>query len=311
MAREFVLADHMFPMEFGPSFTSHLTLIAANTLVRPALAEVDAPNGLPWGCDAPPHTRSLTLTANRIVRFNGPFPCFRDFPTIADRLDAANVSWKYYAPSLDKIGGEVWSEFDSVHAVRYGPDWKNVVSPQTRILRDVAGGALADVSWVVPDWQDSDHTGSGGDGGPSWVASIVNAIGESRYWNSTAIVVLWDDWGGWYDDVPPPHRDFRGLGIRVPCIVISPYARIAPGAKAGYVSHTQYEFGSVLKFVEDVFGLPPIGPASAGFTDTRAASLSDVFDFTQAPRAFVPVPARYPASRFLDERPSFAPPDND
>ena len=312
MASRYVLADRMFPTEFGPSFTAHLSLIAANTLISQApLAEVDAPSRIPWGCDAPAHTRSFTLDVRRVERFNGPFPCFDDFPTIADRLDAAHVSWKYYAPSLRHIGGQVWSEFNSIRGVRYGPDWANVVSPQTNILRDVGAGALANVSWVVPDWEDSDHTGSGGDGGPSWVTSIVNAVGESPYWSSSAVVVLWDDWGGWYDDAPPPQLDFRGLGIRVPCIVISPFARVAAGKRAGYVSHTQYEFGSVLKFVEEVFNLPPVGPPSRGFTDTRAASLMDVFDFTKPARAFVPIRAKYPAAHFLNERPSLVPPDDD
>jgi phospholipase C len=312
MAQQYVLADHMFPMQFGPSFTSHLSLIAANTLISPApVAEVDAPDRLPWGCDAPAQTRSFTLSEKRVERYNGPFPCFSNFPTIAGTLDTAHVSWKYYAPSLGHIGGQVWSEFSAIRNVRYGPDWANVISPQTQILRDVPRGALGDVSWVVPDWQDSDHTGSGYDRGPSWVASIVNAIGRSAYWKSTAVIVVWDDWGGWYDNVPPPQRDFRGLGIRVPCIIISPYARIAGGRKAGYVSHTQYEFGSVLKFVEQLYGLPAIGPPSLGFTDTRAASLTDSFDFTQPPRAFVPIPALYPPSRFLNERPSFKPPDDD
>jgi phospholipase C len=312
MARRYVLADRMFPTEFGPSFTAHLSLIAANTTFSPQpLAQVDAPDALPWGCDAPAGTRSFTIDAQRVERFNGPFPCFHDFPTIADRLDAARVSWKYYASPLSRIGGQVWSEYDSVRHVRYGSDWQKVISPQTEILRDLRRGALAGVSWVTPDWQDSDHTGSGYDRGPSWVASIVNAIGKSAYWKSTAIVVLWDDWGGWYDDAPPPQLDFRGLGIRVPCIIVSPYARVSPGAKAGYVSHTQYEFGSVLKFVEEVFALPPIGPPSAGFTDTRATSILDSFDFTAAPRAFAPIPAKYPASTFLRERPSYVPPDSE
>jgi phospholipase C len=305
MAREYVLADHMFPTEFGPSYTAHLSLIAANTDIKPTpIAEVDAPNTLQWGCEAPPGTRTYTLDAQRLERFNGPFPCFRNFPTIADRLDAAGVSWKYYAAPLRGIG-KVWSEFSSIRDKYYGPDWKNVISPQTRILIDAQRGALADVSWVTPDWKDSDHTGSGANRGPSWVTSVVNAIGESPYWQSTAIFVLWDDWGGWYDNVPPPQRDFRGLGIRVPCIVISPYA------KTGYVSHTQYEFGSILKFVEQIFGLPPIGPPSRGFTDTRAASMLDAFDFTQAPRAFSPISAPYPESSFLHERPSYVPPDSE
>ena len=305
MARRYVLADHMFPTEFGPSFTAHLSLIAANTDIAPTpIAEVDAPNTLKWGCEAPPGTRSHTLDARRVERFNGPFPCFRRFPTIADRLDAAGISWKYYAAPLGG-GGEVWSEFTSIHRVYYGLDWKNVISPQTRVLTDVKNGALPDVAWVTPDWQDSDHTGSGSNRGPSWVAAVVNAIGESPQWRSTAIFVLWDDWGGWYDDVPPPQLDFRGLGIRVPCIVISPYA------KAGYVSHTQYEYGSIMKFVEQVFGLPPIGPAALGFTDTRAAGISDAFDFAQPPRAFVPISAPYSKSAFLRERPSYVPPDSE
>ncbi|MBV8530984.1 MAG: hypothetical protein JO104_06675 [Candidatus Eremiobacteraeota bacterium] len=311
MARRYVLADRMFPLEFGPSYTAHLSLIAANTNIRPTpIAEVDAPDTLKWGCEAPPGARTFILNAKRVEHFGGPFPCFRNFPTIADRLDAAGVSWRYYAAPLKGIG-EVWSEFSSVHDVYYGPDWKNVISPQTRILRDVPAGRLADVSWVTPDWQDSDHTGSGYNRGPSWVTSIVNAIGRSSYWKSTAIILVWDDWGGWYDDAPPPQLDFRGLGIRVPCIIISPYARIAQGATMGYVSHTQYEFGSVVKFVEEVFDLPPVGPPARGFTDVRAASLIDNFDFAQAPRAFSPIPAPYPASRFLNERPSYVPPDNE
>jgi phospholipase C len=306
MARQYVLADRMFPTEFGPSFTAHLSLIAANTDIKPTpLAEVDEPIAYPWGCTAPAGAKTFTLDIRRIERFNGPFPCFDDFPTIADRLDPAGISWKYYAAPLSNIGGQVWSEFSAVRAVRYGPDWKNVINPQTRILKDVDAGALADVSWVTPDWMDSDHTGSGYNRGPSWVSAVVNAIGESPYWQDTAIFVLWDDWGGWYDNVPPPQLDFRGLGIRVPCIVISPYARTR------YVSHTQYEYGSILKFVEQVFGLPPIGPPSRGFTDTRAASMLDAFDFTQSPRPFVPIAAPYSKGVFLRERPSYVPPDSD
>jgi phospholipase C len=311
MARRYVLADRMFPTEFGPSYTAQLSLIAANTDINPApIAEVDAPDTLKWGCEAPLGTRTFTLDVHRIERFNGPFPCYRDFPTIADTLDAAGVSWKYYAAPLRGIG-KVWSEFSSVRTVYDGPDWKNVISPQTKVLRDVHDGNLAAVSWVTPDWKDSDHTGSGYNRGPSWVTSVVNAIGESSYWKSTVIFVLWDDWGGWYDNVPPPQLDFRGLAIRVPCIVISPFARTSPGARAGYISHTQYEYGSILKFVEEVFGLPPIGPPSRGFTDTRATSMLDTLDFTQTPRAFSPIPATYPESSFLNERPSFIPPDDE
>ena len=155
---------------------------------------------------------------------------------MAKTLDDKHITWSYYAPSLtEDQGGRVWSEFRAIKAVFKGPDWKaHVISPETTVLTDVSKGTLPQVSWVVPKAHNSDHD-VGDTGGPAWVSSIVNAIGESKYWNNTAIFVVWDDWGGWYDNVPPPQPDWVGLGFRVPCIIISPYAR------AHYVSHTQYE----------------------------------------------------------------------
>ena len=90
------------------------------------------------------------------------------------------------------------------------------------------------------------------------MTSIVNAIGESNYWNTSAIVIIWDDWGGWFDNAPPPQLDFRGLAMRVPCLIISPYARKGQSS-LGYISHTQYEFGSILRFIEQAYNLPNIG----------------------------------------------------
>ena len=118
-------------------------------------------------------------------------------------------------------------------------------------------------------------------------------------------MVVWDDWGGFYDNAPPPQLDFRGLGIRVPCLIISPYA------KQGFVAHTRYEDGSFLKFIEQAFHLPPLGPTEDGYTDTRANSLSDSFDFTKPPRAFKRIPSRYPIERFLREPPSNEPVDDE
>jgi phospholipase C len=305
MASQYVLADHMFPTMFGPSFTGHLTLIAGTTDLSPTSAEVNGPNNTPWGCDAPSGTITNVLSPQRAVG-SGPFPCFTAFRTMADSLDAAHVSWRYYAPPVSsRGGGGNWSSFDAIRNVRYGSDWRNVVSPQTRFLLDAKNGNLAAVSWVIPDAQDSDHVGPHATGGPSWVASIVNAVGTGPNWKTTAIVVVWDDWGGWYDHVPPPQLDFRGLGIRVPCIIVSPYA------KPHHVSHTVYEFGSILRFVEQTFGLPPLGATSQGYTDTRAHSLSDSFDFRQKPRTFTPIPAPLGASYFLTKPPSYVPPDNE
>ena len=120
----------------------------------------------------------------------------------------------------------------------------------------------------------------------------------------TAIVLLWDDFGGWYDHVPPPQLDFKGLGIRVPCIIISPYVR------RGYVIHTQYEFGSVLKFVEQTYGLPALGSVAKGYSDARATSMLDAFDFTKNPRAYRRIPAPVFPDFFLRMKPSGRVPDN-
>jgi phospholipase C len=306
MARQYTLADHMFATEFGPSFTSHLMLVAGTTNIAPGIAEANSPLSAPWGCNAYPGTTTSVIDVNRVLTWGGgPFPCFTQFKTLADPLDAAGVSWKYYAPSLSEYGGQLWSVFNAISKVRNGPDWQKVVSPPSQVLTDAASNDLPSVSWVVPEAPDSDHASQQSDTGPSWVASVVNAIGTGPNWNSTAIVVVWDDWGGWYDNAAPAQLDFRGLGLRVPCLIISPYAKHA------YISKTPYEFGSILKFVEEVFRLDPIGPESEGYTDTRAHSIIDSFDFTQPPSAFKVIPAKYPPNYFRTRRPSLRPPDDD
>lgn len=306
MAKRYVLADHMFPTMFGPSFTAHLTLIAGTADLSPTLSEADVPTNFPWGCDAPAGTITSVAHADQTVTTSGPFPCFTQFKTMADTLDAAGLTWKYYVPVItSNQGGNQWSMFDAVKSVRYGKDWtNNVISPPQTVLRDAAANKLPSVSWVIPDELWSDHPYAGTPYGPSWVASIVNAIGESKAWKSTAIVVVWDDWGGFFDNVPPPQVDFRGLGIRVPCIIISPYVR-------PHVQHTNYEFGSILKFAEQAFGLPALGSEASGYTDARAASLIDSFDFTMKPRRFHKIPAPYPATFFINHAPSGRAPDSD
>jgi phospholipase C len=186
--------------------------------------------------------------------------------------------------------------------VRYGPQWSDghISSPQTRIFHDIKAKKLAAVSWVIPDENDSDHPGTSSDTGPSWVASIVNAIGESAYWKSTAIVIVWDDWGGLYDNAKPPQLDYGGLGFRVPAIIVSPYA------KPGYISPTEYEFGSILKYIENNWELGTLKR-----TDQRATSIGDCFDYAQKPIAFKPIASKYPQAYFLDHKPSYLPVDTD
>jgi phospholipase C len=308
MAQRYVLTDRMFATEMAGSFPAHLDLIASTTNIKRDLAIESGPNGYPWGCDVAKGSTTVVLNAKDQLS-TGPFPCFTQFKTMADTLDAAHVSWKYYTPDISEPSS-IWSAFDAIRHVRYGSDWKSkVISPQTTVLTDAAKGALPAVTWVIPGLSTSDHASpiNGQNSGPSWVASIVNAIGKSPEWKTTAIVVVWDDWGGWYDHVPPPQVDFLGLGMRVPAIVISPYA------KKGYVSHTQYEFGSIVKLMEQAFNLPALGTLGfgSGYTDERANSMLDCFDFTRPPRAFSPISAPKSASWILAQPPDNRPPDTE
>jgi len=283
MAKEFVLADEMFPSNLDASFVSHQYLIAAQ-----ADSTVNTPDDGFWGCGGPSGDSVPTLTQQRTLGARV-FPCF-NYETLADELDNADLSWRYYTSAAGS-NSYLWSAYQAVKHIYDGPDWKNVITPQTKFFSDVSGGNLPVISWVTPTYPNSDHAGSGSDGGPSWVASLVNAIGESKYWDSTAIFVFWDDWGGWYDHAPPLHIDYDGLGIRAPMLVISAYA------KQNYVSHTQYETGSILKFIEQRFGL-----AALSNSDSRATSPEeDCFDFSQSPRTFVPIPAKYDKNYFLHQ----------
>jgi phospholipase C len=294
LALAYTFGDRMFQSNSGPSYPAHQYLIAGQS----QLAD-NNPSKSPWGCDSPAGTTVQLLGPNG-TSLPGPFPCF-DYQTFGDDMDSHGITWRYYAPAIG-AAGDIWSAYDAISHIRYGGDWtNNVISPETQVLQDVANGTLANVTWVVPASANSDHAGGlKTTGGPDWVASIVNAIGQSPFWNTTVIFVTWDDWGGWYDHVAPPQLDSMGLGFRVPLIVISPYAR------RGYVSHVQHEFGSFLKFSEEVFHLP-----SLGLVDVRADDFADCFDFTQSPQPFRAVQTKLRASDFLHQPVSPEPPDDD
>ncbi len=266
MAQQYVLADRTFASNLDLSYVSHQYMIAGQ-----ADRAVDYPSGA-WGCTGPSNVIS-TLTDLRT--YGSSIPVCRNYQTLGDELDAGGRSWRLYSASKSSQ----WIAYRSIRHIRYGQDWnRNVIGSSAQVILDVAGGQLADVTWVTPTCKNSDHGACGSRSGPEWVSDVVDAIGESPFWNSTAIFVMWDEWGGWYDHVAPPHLDFDGLGFRVPLLVISPFA------KHGYVSHVQYEHGSLLRFIEDRFGLPRLAAS-----DTRANSpAGDCFDFTQTPRKFVP-----------------------
>ena len=242
------------------------------------------------------------------------YPCY-EHPTLTDLLDAKRLSWRYYAPSA----GSIWTGPDAIQHMCQpqmqngqlactGSAWNNVIIPQTQVLTDIANNQLAAVTWVIPNGRASDHAVSNDGSGPAWVASIVNAIGQSSYWSNTAIIITWDDWGGWYDHVAPPqvlaNCDQWGCGyvygFRVPLIVVSPYAL------AAHISHTPHDFGSILRFIEETFGLP-----SLGYADAHADNLSDCFNFNQTPLKFQTIPSALGAEYFLnDQRPPTDPDDD-
>jgi phospholipase C len=291
IASHYTFGDRMFQSNTGPSFPAHEYLIAGTS----DLAD-DNPDGdrskITWGCDAPAGTMVSVVFPQGLEEF----PCF-DFNTLADEMDKRSVSWRFYSPAIGKSGGH-WSAFDAVKHIRYGPRWKDVVSPETQIFSDITAGTLPSVTWLVPTYHNSDHSGSDSSTGPKWVESVVSAIGASRYWQHVAVLIVWDDSGGWYDHVAPPQLDNMGLGFRVPFIVVSPYA------KPSYVSHKQHEFGSILKFIEKTFGLPSLGQ-----TDARSDDLSDCFDFALAPAPYTQPAGAIPGSYFAAQPPDSKPPD--
>ncbi|HTU80621.1 MAG TPA: alkaline phosphatase family protein [Candidatus Acidoferrales bacterium] len=307
MAHEGVLADHNFQSHLDESFVGHQYLIAAQ-----ADSAVDLPSlALEWGCPGPggrkpassaPVSLVSTITVKRQYG-KEESACF-DYKTLADELTAAGLTWKFYAGAYEEPSGSSgeWSAYQAVRHIFYSKAWTDdVITPQTRFITDVAAGKLANVTWITPICNNSDHANCGGGFGPSWVAALVNAVGKSDFWKSTAIFVVWDDWGGLYDHVPPPHVDYDGLGFRVPMVIVSPYAR------RGHVSHVQYESSSVLTFTEDVFGLGRLAAADARATSPAA----DCFDFGQKPLHFIPIKAPKDTGFFMTQQPDLRIPDAD
>jgi phospholipase C len=271
-AHHFTLGATMFSSLHGPSFPNHLYTIAADSF-----GVLDNPfhtlNSHSWGCDAPNDEEDEALV--RVLLPSGivglQFPCLTGVKTMADSLDNAGVSWKYYAPP-NTDPGYIWSTFDAINDVRNGPDWAKVVD-SSNFVTDVQNNQLPSVSWVItPFWQ-SEHPDASTCEGENATVTEMNALMQNQaLWKTTAVFIVWDDFGGMYDHIAPPNVDTFGLGPRVPFLVISPYARKA------HISTTQYEFSSVLKFIEERFGLAPLSTR-----DANANDITDAFNFTQKP----------------------------
>lgn len=319
LAEQYTFADRMFQTNEGPSYPAHQFLLAGTSAPTAGSNLFAAENPFltgftPVGCTVPASEMVFLIDPSGKENIKV-FPCFEHM-TLPDLLDLHGATWRYYTPTPDSI----WTAPNSIrhmcnpqsangtiNCVSY--EWKeNVIISKTQVLTDITNKKLANVSWVIPTGLASDHAGANNGSGPSWVAQVVNALGNSGYWGNTAIFITWDDWGGWYDHVPPPKvlKDCAQwgcgyvYGFRVPLIVVSPYA------KAGYISHVQHDFGSILRFIEENFSL-----GSLGYADAYADNLSDCFDFGQAPLPFRTIAAPHDADYFLNDTTPATPPDND
>jgi phospholipase C len=270
-ASHFVIADRMFSSIHANSFPNHLYTVAAQSGgVIGIPFSLSEPNGIGtqgWGCDDDPTVVVQQMDADGDV--SNVKPCF-DFQTLADSLQSAGVSWTFYAPPFGTKGYQ-FSTLNAINHIRNTSLWTQHVLNSTNFVTDAKNGTLPSVSWLVAGPQ-SEHPPNSTCVGENWTVQQINAIMQGPDWSSTAIFLTWDDFGGFYDHVSPPAIDGAGLGPRVPLLIISPYAI------ANHVSHTQYEFSSVLKFIEERFGLAPLTARDAGANDT-----TDSFNFSQVP----------------------------
>ena len=292
-AYRYALADMNFSSRLSPTFPGHQWLLAgqgpADDPVFPAPGPAPTPNQNVWGCDSAPGTTAAAFTTGEDTQ---PGPVCFDYQTIADLMDAKGVRWRSYTGAIQTYDGSV-SAFGAVKHIRFGPDWtRDVASPPSQILDDIASCNLPSVSYVTPPETASDLSGTLGAGGPSWVATVYIALTDSmtlqhdpacRYYDNTAIILTWDDSGGWYDHVkPPPSTNGASFGLRVPLLVISGYANSAyEKSKVPFVSHVVRSHASILRYIEQNFGL-----ASLGTLDATADDLHDMFDYARS----APVP---------------------
>ena len=285
LAKRYAISDHTFELSAVPSWGAHLEL-AAGTLDgfvgNNPHAVAGNPAGAGWGCDSYRNTPWISPSGERLQvpscvpdqEGNGPYTGpgtspVSWVPTIMDSLDQAGRSWKIYA--TPGTNGQAtpygWAICPTFADCLYSGQSQNMAQP-TQVVDDAQSGNLPNLSIVIPDAPNSQHNGWSMLQGDNWIGSVVNAVMSGPDWNSTAVFITYDDCGCFYDEVPPP----GGLGIRVPMVIVSPYAKL------GYVDSNTASFASLLAFTEHVFGLPPLSDA-----DATAYDYTDAFDFTQPP----------------------------
>ncbi len=230
---------------------------------------------------------------------------FGDIPTIFDRLEARGISWKFYirdynpdlnyrtAKKLDYLPPQVqWVPLLSFDRFLDDPKLSSHIVDLSEYYRDLENGTLPAVSYVLLLGA-TEHPISDVSLGGRATQTMLHTLMQSDAWNSSALFITYDDWGGWYDHVPPPRVDDRGYGFRVPALMVSPYARM------GHIDHTLLDHTSILKFIEENWDIPPLAER-----DARANNITSAFDFSMSPRPPILVPAtrEVPAPRFEPRR---------
>ena len=299
-ADHYVLDNNFFSSELGPSFPNHLYIASGN--------------------DGPVNSDDSWVSNGSIInnppitelgRGNAPVVDWPDanltWSTLAEELSISNVPWAWYDGNTNPLEPTLWNVLPLFDYFQVHPqELSDHVKSTGNFASDIASGNLPAVSWIMPgSWHPptlpsvfdtesvSEHPPARPDAGMDYVAYLVNQVMNSPYWQSTAIVITWDDYGGFYDHVAPPQIDQSGLGFRVPTLVISPWA------KKHYIDCTQYEFSSMLSLAEHVFNLP-----SLGARDVNSSDMMNSFDFNASPQPTLVEPANFVASSPLTSSPT-------
>ncbi len=278
-AKAFTLADHFFADELGPSYPGHMFTLAAQA----GWALGNPPTNIThpyWGCDQSSGS-TVDVLDNTSCTVKQVFPCFK-IPSIPDLLPS-NLDWKFYGTNF-YVFPEIWSMFNGIDGIRNNSsNWAKVVNV-SQFTKDIQNHTLPAVTWLVNQDLNDEHPQVGGIcAGENWTVGYINQVMQSSYWKSTAILFTMDDFGGWYDHVPPPRQygcdktKPYGLGFRLPLIVISPYAR------PGFIFKEVSEHASIARFIEGVFGLGQLSDLDPAAQDGQANDLMNAFDFNQTP----------------------------
>lgn len=253
-AANYTLCQKMFQSIMAPSFPQHLWLIGASSLYTDGKMVLGNP-----------HSTLVNFLSNPGAWQDGTHGF--NMPTILQEFDSAGITWKYY---IDKnTTTPIWIAPSVLNY--YHNSWSTIFGDTGSVVSDIQSGNLPQVTYIIPPKALSDHPPNSISGAQTYVHNIVQALGQSRYWQDCAIFVMHDDWGGFYDHVSPPQVDAWGMGFRVPCLVISPYS------VQGFNNDT-FDFTSTMKFLETLYGLPAVASR-----DGASNNMMSCFNFGQTP----------------------------